>query len=104
MTSIIDIKSATHGSKALNHTNQKSAEKPVLIKALRTGDDTHSTPLNTRESDALMVQRTRQPARNTAYSIHFILKGAEKRRHIAYKKAKTLQRELGVVPNLVSVK
>jgi len=47
---------------------------------------------------------TRQPAKNTAFSVHFVIRGAEKRRHMAYAKAKMLQSELGVVPHLVSVK
>lgn len=46
----------------------------------------------------------RKAARNTAFSIHFVIKGAEKRRTMAYAKAKMLQSELGVVPHLVSVK
>ena len=49
-------------------------------------------------------QTSRKPARNTAFSIHFVIKGAEKRRTMAYAKAKMLQSELGVVPHLVSVK
>lgn len=51
-----------------------------------------------------MPQEQRQPARNTASSIHFIIRGAEKRRQLAYSKAKMLQTELGVIPHLVSVK
>lgn len=51
-----------------------------------------------------MLKSKRQPARNTGYSIHFVVKGAEKRRHLAYAKAKMLQSELGVTPHLVSVK
>lgn len=46
----------------------------------------------------------RLPARNTAFSIHFVIRGAEKRRGLAYSKAKTLQRELGVIPRLICIK
>ena len=42
--------------------------------------------------------------RNTSFAVQFILKGAEKRRSLAYAKAKTLQRDLGVIPRLSSVK
>ncbi|MBX2860795.1 MAG: hypothetical protein KTR14_06145 [Vampirovibrio sp.] len=49
-------------------------------------------------------QLQQTPNRNTAFAIHFIIKGAEKRRSMAYSKAKVLQRELGVIPKLVSVK
>ena len=51
-----------------------------------------------------MKYKTRKPAQNTAFSVHFVIKGAEKRRHLAYAKAKMLQSELGVIPRLVSVK
>ena len=51
-----------------------------------------------------MAQSKRQATRNTAYSVHFVIKGAEKRRTMAYAKAKMLQSELGVIPHLVSVK
>jgi hypothetical protein len=46
----------------------------------------------------------RVAARNTCLAIHFVIRGAEKRRHLAYDKAKTLQRELGVIPRLTCVK
>lgn len=46
----------------------------------------------------------RKPGRNTAFAVHFVIKGAEKRRTIAYAKAKMLQQELGVIPKLVCVK
>ena len=51
-----------------------------------------------------MTPAQRKPVKNTAFSVHFIVKGAEKRRSIAYAKAKMLQSELGVTPHLVSVK
>lgn len=51
-----------------------------------------------------MQNNGRKPARNTAYSVHFVVKGAEKRRTMAYAKAKMLQSELGVIPHLVQVK
>lgn len=51
-----------------------------------------------------MAKQARKPSKNTAFSVHFVIRGAEKRRHIAYAKAKMLQSELGVVPHLVSVK
>ncbi|MDX2084981.1 MAG: hypothetical protein SFZ03_06300 [Candidatus Melainabacteria bacterium] len=47
---------------------------------------------------------SRQPAKNTSYAFQFVVRGAEKRRLLAYDKAKVLQRELGVIPTLVSVK
>ncbi|MGE0199412.1 MAG: hypothetical protein AB7P76_00435 [Candidatus Melainabacteria bacterium] len=46
----------------------------------------------------------RIPARNTANTVHFIIRGAEKRRQLAFAKAKMLQSELGVIPHLKSVK
>ncbi|MBK8190073.1 MAG: hypothetical protein IPK79_06440 [Vampirovibrionales bacterium] len=46
----------------------------------------------------------RQPARNTVFAIHFVIKGAEKRRALAQTRARALQRELGVIPRLVCVK
>lgn len=49
-------------------------------------------------------QPNRQPSRNTGLAIHFIIRGAEKRRNLAYDKAKTLQRELGVIPRLICIK
>ncbi|MBY0450880.1 MAG: hypothetical protein K2X01_09685 [Cyanobacteria bacterium] len=51
-----------------------------------------------------MTAKQRVANRNTAFAVHFVVKGAEKRRNLAYGKAKTLQRELGVIPKLVSVK
>ncbi|HEY9744806.1 MAG TPA: hypothetical protein V6C99_01160 [Oculatellaceae cyanobacterium] len=51
-----------------------------------------------------MGNKQRKAVRNTAFSVHFVIKGAEKRRSMAYAKAKILQSELGVVPHLVSVK
>ncbi|WP_373532362.1 hypothetical protein [Vampirovibrio sp.] len=51
-----------------------------------------------------MVPQNRKPVKNTAFSVHFVIKGAEKRRSLAYAKAKVLQNELGVTPHLVSVK
>ncbi len=52
------------------------------------------------------VSRTteRVPSRNIAPAVYFILKGAEKRRALAMNKAQSLQRELGVIPRLKSVK
>lgn len=41
----------------------------------------------------------RQPARNTVFAIHFVIKGAEKRRALAQTRARALQRELGVIPD-----
>ena len=51
-----------------------------------------------------MTKTARKPAKNTGFAVHFVIKGAEKRRHMAYAKAKMLQTELGVIPHLVSVK
>jgi hypothetical protein len=56
------------------------------------------------EAIDLMAMTERKPVKNTAYSVHFVIKGAEKRRSLAYAKAKILQSELGVTPHLVSVK
>ena len=52
----------------------------------------------------MLKQQTRKPARNTAYSVNFVVKGAEKRRTMAYAKAKMLQSELGVIPHLKQIK
>jgi len=51
-----------------------------------------------------MAAKERKPVKNTAFSVHFVIKGAEKRRSLAFAKAKMLQSELGVTPHLVSVK
>lgn len=49
-------------------------------------------------------QQQRVPSRNIAQPVYFILRGAERRRAMATSKAKELQRELGVLPRLTSVK
>ena len=62
---------------------------------------------NVAEDSNLMCPEStsrRVAARNTCLAIHFVIRGAEKRRHLAYDKAKTLQRELGVIPRLTCVK
>lgn len=46
----------------------------------------------------------RVPSRNIAQSVYFILRGAERRRSMATSKAQKLQRELGVIPRITSVK
>jgi hypothetical protein len=51
-----------------------------------------------------MTETLRQPAKNTTFSVHFVIRGAEKRRSLAFGKAKMLQNELGVTPTLTSVK
>ena len=51
-----------------------------------------------------MTKNERKPGKNTAFPVHFVIKGAEKRRTMAFAKAKMLQSELGVTPHLVSVK
>ncbi len=61
---------------------------------------TLKTPVESVENEKL----ERQMRKNTSFSIHFIIKGAEKRRDLAYTRAKALQRELGVIPTLVCVK
>ena len=48
--------------------------------------------------------RQRKAAKNTTFAVHFVIRGAEKRRSLAFGKAKMLQGELGVVPHLTSVK
>ena len=50
------------------------------------------------------LQRQRTPERNVSTAVQFVVKGSQKRRQLAYQKAKMLQRELGVIPTLVSVK
>lgn len=60
--------------------------------------------VQTVEAVSQMVKDQRKPTKNTAFSVHFVIKGAEKRRTLAYAKAKMLQSELGVTPHLVSVK
>lgn len=47
---------------------------------------------------------SRQPRRNTSFSIHFVIKGSQKRRELAYARAKNLQRDLGVIPVLKCIK
>lgn len=59
---------------------------------------------DSKTTKSMETAAERQPARNTAFSIHFIIRGAEKRRNLAYSKAKMLQRELGVIPRLTCVK
>lgn len=49
-------------------------------------------------------QDCRMPGRNIGPPVYFILRGAEKRRALALQKAQSLQRELGVLPRLTSVK
>jgi hypothetical protein len=64
------------------------------------------TVLNAPVADTLTPQNVgsrRQPCVNTARGVLFILKGADKRRSIAYNKARLLQQELGVIPRLVKV-
>jgi hypothetical protein len=51
-----------------------------------------------------MAVNQRKAAKNTAFPVHFVIRGAEKRRSIAFGKAKMLQSELGVTPHLVSIK
>lgn len=46
----------------------------------------------------------RAPSRNVAQPVYFVLKGSQKRRALATSKAQQLQRELGVLPKLTSVK
>lgn len=46
----------------------------------------------------------RPPRRNTAYSVHFVIRGSKKRRELAYARARNLQRDLGVLPVLKCVK
>ena len=60
----------------------------------------------TQSSFAVHTQEKaeRTATKNTGFSIHFVIKGAQKRRTLAYARAKSLQRELGVIPTLVCVK
>jgi hypothetical protein len=46
----------------------------------------------------------RRPASNSSSSVSFILRGASKRRSMAYAKAKMVQGEQGITPRLVAVK
>ncbi|MEB3207010.1 MAG: hypothetical protein VKK59_06655 [Vampirovibrionales bacterium] len=50
------------------------------------------------------VSDDRRPGRNFSAAAEFIINGAAKRRKLAFTKARMLQRELGVVAPLVSVK
>lgn len=54
----------------------------------------------------LPIQRTepRVPGRNIGQPVYFVLRGAEKRRAMATNRAQQLQRDLGVIPRLKSVK
>jgi hypothetical protein len=42
--------------------------------------------------------------KNTSEAVLFLLRGAKKRRSLASANAKMVQRELGIMPNLVAVK
>lgn len=46
----------------------------------------------------------RVPANNCSSSVSFLLRGAQKRRSVAFAKAKLVQGEQGIVPRLVAVK
>ncbi len=50
----------------------------------------------------MFVKRT--PMRNRSYAVQFIVKGANKRRQLAYDRARDLQQEMGVLPALRCVK
>lgn len=56
------------------------------------------------ETSLLTETTARVPSRNICQPVYFVLKGAEKRRSMAMAKARELQRELGVIPRLTSVK
>jgi hypothetical protein len=56
------------------------------------------------EDGPIHAQTRRVPERNVSTAVQFVVKGSQKRRQMAYQKAKMLQRELGVIPKLVSVK
>ncbi|MEM0951165.1 MAG: hypothetical protein AAGI66_03365 [Cyanobacteria bacterium P01_H01_bin.74] len=51
-----------------------------------------------------MAVTTRKATKNTGFTAQFVIRGAEKRRQLAYSKAKMMQTELGITPHLVSVK
>lgn len=86
--------------KMLNHLDGI----PKNPKGLWQSADRNHYRFATVEANTLMTPQPRKPQKNTAFSVHFIIKGAEKRRTMAYAKAKMLQNELGVTPHLVSVK
>jgi hypothetical protein len=76
---------------------------PELLKVFRKPPMDISTQMYGGGRDTMAINQ-RKPSKNTAFSVHFVIKGAEKRRSMAYAKAKILQSELGVAPHLVSVK
>lgn len=55
-------------------------------------------------SSSLYRLNQRRPAKNTSSAVGFVIRGAQKRRQLAYERARSLQRELGVIPHLVCVK
>jgi len=67
-------------------------------------DTCFTVPTDAGGTEPKMDMNQRKPVKNTSFSIHFVIKGAEKRRNLAYGKARMLQTELGVIPHLVSVK
>jgi hypothetical protein len=48
--------------------------------------------------------KNKVPASNVSDSVRFILRGANKRRTMAYANVKMLQSEMGMAPRLVAVK
>ncbi len=88
----------------LTYINLFGGDWPEFLKLLLKNVDSSLTENREFGDESFMKQARRTPAQNTSFSVHFVIKGAEKRRSMAYAKAKTLQRELGVIPHLVSVK
>ncbi len=61
----------------------------------------------TREVSCMFSSQTktqRAPNRNIGNPVYFVLKGAERRRQMATSKAVSIQRELGVIPKITSLK
>jgi hypothetical protein len=77
-------------------------DAPKVLPAV--ADRLNITRSGWRNTLMTMPEAHRQPAKNTAFAVHFVIRGAEKRRSLAYGKAKRLQNELGVTPHLTSVK
>jgi hypothetical protein len=74
-----------------------------FVKASATASD-NTVKHSNGGSNRMQTREARTPARNTTSAVQFIQRGADKRRAIAYGKARELQRELGVIPRLTSIK
>ena len=50
------------------------------------------------------MKRINKPSSNISDGVLFLLRGAKKRRSMAYANAKMVQNELGVMPKLIALK